>query len=216
MKEGNMLQGILGKKLGMTRIFSQEGKEIPVTVIKAGPCFVVQRKTREKEGYDAIQLGFIEKKAKRVNKPLAGHFKKANTPPFYHLREFKGEDLEVYQPGQRIGCADIFKVGDFVDISAKTKGRGFAGVVKRWGFRGGAKSHGSMFNRAPGSIGSSSDPSRVLKGKRLPGHYGNERVTIQNLKVVDIRPEDDVILINGAIPGPVNGVVEIRKAVKKH
>jgi len=211
-----MLQGILGKKLGMTRIFSQEGKEIPVTVIKAGPCFVVQRKTREKEGYDAIQLGFIEKKAKRVNKPLAGHFKKANTPPFYHLREFKGEDLEVYQPGQRIGCADIFKVGDFVDISAKTKGRGFAGVVKRWGFRGGAKSHGSMFNRAPGSIGSSSDPSRVLKGKRLPGHYGNERVTIQNLKVVDIRPEDDVILINGAIPGPVNGVVEIRKAVKRH
>lgn len=205
----------MGKKLGMTRIFSQEGEETPVTVIKAGPCFVVQRKTRERGGYDAIQLGFIEKKAKRVNKPLAGHFKKANTPPFYHLREFKGEDLEVYQPGQRIGCADIFKVGDFVDISAKTKGRGFAGVVKRWGFRGGAKSHGSMFNRAPGSIGSSSDPSRVLKGKKLPGHYGNERVTIQNLKVVDIRPEEDVILIKGAIPGPVNGVVEIRKAVKK-
>lgn len=210
-----MLEGILGKKLGMTRIFSQGGEETPVTVIKAGPCFVVQRKTREREGYDSIQLGFIEKKAKRVNKPLAGHFKKANTPPFYHLREFKGEDLEVYQPGQRIGCADIFKVGDFVDISAKTKGRGFAGVVKRWGFRGGAKSHGSMFNRAPGSIGSSSNPSKVLKGKRLPGHYGNERVTIQNLKVVDIRPEEDVILIKGAIPGPVNGVVEIRKAVKK-
>lgn len=210
-----MLEGILGKKLGMTRIFSQEGEETPVTVIKAGPCFVVQRKAREREGYDGIQLGFIEKKAKRVNKPLADHFKKANTPPFYHLREFKGEGLEVYQPGQRIGCADIFKVGDFVDISAKTKGRGFAGVVKRWGFRGGAKSHGSMFNRAPGSIGSSSDPSRVLKGKRLPGHYGNERVTIQNLKVVDIRPENDLILIKGAIPGPVNGVVEIRKAVKK-
>ncbi|MBI5287158.1 MAG: 50S ribosomal protein L3 [Deltaproteobacteria bacterium] len=210
-----MLEGILGKKLGMTRIFSQEGEEIAVTAIKAGPCFVVQRKTREEDGYDSIQLGFIEKKARLVNKPMAGHFKKASTANFYHLREFRGGGLEGYQPGQKIGCADIFKVGGFVDVSGRTKGRGFAGVVKRWSFMGGAKSHGSMFDRAPGSIGASSAPSRVLKGKKLPGHYGNERVSIQNLEIVDIKPEEDIILIRGAVPGSVNGVVEIRKAVKK-
>src|SRR3972149_4393709 len=216
MHEGTaMLKGILGKKLGMTQIFDKEGEVIPVTVIKAGPCFVVQKKNRGKEGYDSVQLGFIEKKKKRVNKPLTGHFTKANTQCFYHLKEFKGEALDSYQVGQKITCGSIFKVGEFVDVSGRTKGRGFAGVMKRWDFAGGPGSHGSMFNRAPGSIGSSSDPSRVYKGMKVGGHMGSANVTVQNPPIVGVKGEGDRLLVKGAVPGAVNGVVVIKKALKK-
>ena len=172
-----MLDGILGKKIGMTRIFGADGNDIPVTVIKTGPCFVVQKKTADKEGYNVLQLGFCEKKEQRTGKPQLGHFKKAGTKPCYHLKEFRCSDIDAYKNGQKISGCDIFKVGDFVNVSGRTKGRGFSGVVKRWNFAGGAKTHGSMFNRAPGSIGSSSDPSRTYKGHKHPGHYGNERLT---------------------------------------
>src|SRR3990172_13408887 len=168
-----MLEGILGKKIGMTHIFSSDGADVPVTVIKTGTCYIVQKKTLDKEGYNALQIGFCEKKDEKVNKPLVGHFKKANIQPCYHLREFRCADIDAYNQGQKVSGSDIFKVGDFVDVSGRTKGRGFTGVVKRWSFSGGAKSHGSMFNRAPGSIGSSSDPSKTYKGHKHPGHYGN-------------------------------------------
>ncbi len=210
-----MLEAILGKKIGMTRIFSEEGEEIPVTVVLAGPCFVVQKKSKDKEGYDAVQLGFLEKKAGKVNKPLKAHFKKAGLPCFYHLKEFRGEGLDEYKPGQKLVCSEIFKDGDFVDVSGRSKGKGFTGVMKRWGFAGGPGSHGSMHNRAPGSIGGSSDPSKVFKGMKMAGHKGNGMTTIQNLRVVGVSPEDNILLLKGAVPGPVNGVVEIRKALKK-
>lgn len=210
-----MLNGMLGKKLGMTQIFTKGGEAIPVTVIKAGPCFVIQKKNKAKESYDSIQLGFIEKKKGRVNKPLHGHFAKAKTPTFYHLKEFKGEALDSYQAGQKVTCETIFKAGEFVDVSGKTKGRGFTGVMKRHDFAGGPGRAASMHNRAPGSIGSSSDPSRVYKGMRMGGHYGNERVTTQNLEIVAVRPEDNVVMVKGGVPGPVNSIVEIKKAKKK-
>lgn len=210
-----MLNGMLGKKIGMTQIFTKEGEALPVTVIKAGPCFVIQKKNKAKDSYDSIQLGFIEKKKERVNKPLISHFAKAKTPCFYHLKEFKGGALDGYQVGQKITCETIFKAGEFVDVSGKTKGRGFTGVMKRHNFAGGPGSHGSMFNKAPGSIGSSSDPSRVYKGMRMGGHYGNERATTQNLEVVAVRPEENIVLIKGGVPGSVNSILEIRKARKK-
>lgn len=210
-----MLNGMLGKKLGMTQIFTKDGEAIPVTVIQAGPCFVIQKKTKAKERYDSIQLGFIEKKKERVNKPLQGHFAKAKAQAFYHLREFKGAALDSYQAGQKVTCDAVFKPGEFVDVSGKTKGRGFTGVMKRWNFAGGPGSHGSMFNKAPGSIGSSSDPSRVYKGMRMGGHYGNERATTQNLQVVAVRPEENIVLVKGGVPGPVNAILEIKKARKK-
>lgn len=212
---GKMIEGILGKKIGMTHIYSEAGEQIPVTVIKAGECYVVQRKTTEKEGYDAVQIGFGEKKEHRVNKPMAGHFKKAGTPCVYHLLEFKGEGLDELKPGATVKCADVFKVGDYVDVLGKSKGKGFQGSMKRHNFSGGRGSHGSMHNRAPGSIGSSSDPSRVYKGMRMAGHMGNANVTVQNLKVVDIRPEDNVLLVSGAVPGAINGFVVVKKANKK-
>ncbi|MBI5048198.1 MAG: 50S ribosomal protein L3 [Deltaproteobacteria bacterium] len=210
-----MLNGMLGKKLGMTQIFTKEGEVIPVTVIKAGPCFVIQKKNKTNDGYDSIQLGFVEKKKDRVNKPIQGRFAKAKTQSFYHLREFKGEMLDSYQVGQKVTCENIFKAGEFVDISGITKGKGFTGVMKRWNFAGGPGSHGSMFNKAPGSIGSSSDPSRVYKGMRMGGHYGNERATTQNLEVVAVRQEDGIVLVKGGVPGPVSSILEIRKARKK-
>jgi large subunit ribosomal protein L3 len=209
-----MVKGMLGKKIEMTQIFSGD-EEIPVTVVMAGPCFVVQKKTEQKDGYDSIQLGFLEKKPKRVNKALKGHYGKAGTPFFYHLREFKGEGLEGYKIGQKIECAEVFEEGDFVDITGTTKGKGFTGVMKRWNFAGGPASHGSMHNRAPGSIGQCSDPSRVFKGMKMAGHDGNRRATTQNLKIMGVVSEGNLLLIKGAIPGPVNGLLEIRKALKK-
>jgi len=208
-----MKKGLIGKKLGMTQVFSDEGA-IPVTVIEAGPCVVIQKKSAGKDGYEAIQVGFGRKRPKNVTKPLQGHYKKADKGLFRFLKEFRVESSDEYEIGAEL-TADIFEVGDFVDVTGTSKGRGYAGVVKRHGFRGGRATHGSMFHRAPGSIGASADPSRVLKGRKLPGHMGDQRVTVQNLTVLGIRPEMNIILVKGAVPGTNNGIVLIRESIKK-
>jgi large subunit ribosomal protein L3 len=208
-----MTKGLIGKKLGMTQVFSDEGVSVPVTVIEVEPSVVIQRKTRETDGYDALQLGYGRIKQKNVTKALQGHFKKADKGLFRVLREFRME-VEGCEPGQELK-ADAFEPGEYVDIVGTTKGKGFAGVVKRHGFGGGRATHGSMFHRAPGSIGASADPSRVFKGTRLPGRMGNERKTVQNLLVWAVRPEMNVILIRGAVPGSKNGFVLIKQAIKK-
>ena len=208
-----MTKGLIGKKLGMTQVFSDEGVSVPVTVIEVEPSVVIQRKTRETDGYDALQLGYGRIKQKNVTKALQGHFKKADKGLFRVLREFRME-VEGCEPGQELK-ADVFEPGDYVDIVGTTKGKGFAGVVKRHGFGGGRATHGSMFHRAPGSIGASADPSRVFKGTRLPGRMGSERKTVQNLLVWAVRPEMNVILIRGAVPGSKNGFVLIKQAIKK-
>lgn len=208
-----MKKGLIGKKLGMTQVFSEEGA-ITVTVIEAGPCVVIQKKSAGKDGYEAIQVGFGRKRPKNVTKPLQGHYKKADKGLFRFLKEFRVESSDEYELGAEL-TADIFEVGDYVDITGTSKGRGFAGVVKRHGFGGGRATHGSMFHRAPGSIGASADPSRVLKGRKLPGHMGDQRVTVQNLTVLSIRPEMNIILVKGAVPGTNNGIVLIRESIKK-
>jgi len=209
-----MEKGLIGRKLGMTQIFAADGASVPVTVIEAGPCYVIQKKTEESDGYNAIQLGFDRKRQKNVTKPLQGHFKKADRGFFRVLREFKTDAAGTFELGQEL-TASIFAAGDFVDVTGTSKGRGFAGGVKRHGFRGGRATHGSMFHRAPGSIGASAFPSRVFKGQRLPGHMGDERKTVQNLLVMGVRPELNVILVKGAVPGSKNGIVVIKNAVKK-
>jgi large subunit ribosomal protein L3 len=198
----------------MTQVFSDEGAAISVTVIEAGPCVVIQKKTRETDGYDAVQIGFGRKKTKRITKPLQGHFKKADKGFFQFLREFRIDNAGEYEVGAELNV-DIFAVGDYVDIVGTSKGRGFAGGVKRHGFKGGRATHGSMFHRAPGSIGASADPSRVFKGTKLPGHMGDRRVTVQNLVVFSVRPERNLILVKGSVPGSMNGFVLIKNAVKK-
>ena len=205
-----MVNGIIGKKVGMTQIFASDGTVTPVTVIKAGPCVVVQRKTVSSDGYEAVQLGLVEEKAPRnTNKPMAGHFKKAGIPPTRVLREFRleGGDASV---GDKV-LVDLFAVNDKVEIIGTSKGRGFAGFIKRHNFGGGRKSHGSMFHRAPGSIGASAYPSRVIKGTRMAGHMGVERKTIKNLKVVAVNAEENLLLIKGSVPGPNGAVVVIKK-----
>lgn len=209
-----MTTGIIGKKLGMTQVFDAEGRVTPVTVIEAGPCTVVQKKTREADGYEAVQLGFGRMKAQRVTRPMAGHFRQAGKGGFVELREFRSLGDPPLEVGQEVRV-DMFREGDVVDVTGHTKGRGFAGVVKRWNFRGGRATHGSMFHRAPGSIGGSSWPSRVIKNMKMGGHYGNERVTVLNLKVVGIQPEKNLLLVRGAVPGARNSVVLVRRAVKK-
>jgi large subunit ribosomal protein L3 len=204
--------GLIGKKLGMTQIFSEDGEAVAVTVIAAEPSVVIQKKTRDKDGYDAIQLGFGRVKQKNVTKALQGHFKKADKGIFKLLREFRTAS-GVYELGQELKV-DLFKAGDYVDVSGTSKGKGFAGVIKRHGFSGGRATHGSMFHRAPGSIGASADPSRVFKGKKLPGHMGSERVTIQNVMVWAVRPEQNLILVKGAVPGGKNGIVLVKGAIK--
>lgn len=204
--------GIIGKKRGMTQIFSEDGEAVAVTVIEAEPSVVIQKKILEKDGYEAVQLGFGRVKQKNVTKALQGHFKKADKGLFRVLREFRIA-TEAYEPGQELKI-DLFKAGDCVDVTGTSKGKGFAGVVKRHGFRGGRATHGSMFHRAPGSIGASADPSRVFKGKKLPGHMGSGRVTIQNMMVWAVRPEQNLILVKGAVPGGKNGFVLIRRAIK--
>lgn len=201
--------GIMGRKIGMTRVYDDNGRSIPVTVIEAGPCTVLQKKSTENEGYDAIQVGFQKKKASRVNRPLAGHFKRSESTGYYHIREFRVNNPEAYELGQQITLKELIQIGDKVDISGRSKGRGFQGVVKRHGFAGGRATHGSMFHRAPGSIGCSAWPSRVVKGKKLPGQMGNNLVTQKNLTVVDIREEENILLVEGAVPGAKNGVVSI-------
>ena len=207
-----MVNGIIGKKVGMTQIFAPDGTVTPVTVIKAGPCVIVQRKTVSSDGYEAVQLGLVEEKApKKVNKPMEGHFKKAGLPPTRVLREFR---LDGVLEGAKVGdqvLVDLFAVNDKVEIVGTSKGRGFAGFVKRHGFGGGRASHGSMFHRAPGSIGASAYPSRVIKGTRMAGHMGVERKTIKNLKVVAVNTEENLLLIKGSVPGPNGAVVLIKK-----
>ncbi len=201
--------GILGKKIGMTRFYSEEGSAFGVTVIEAGPCIVLQKKTDENDGYKAVQVGFASKKESRINKPMLGHFNKAGKGGFYHVREFRVDDPEQYEIGQEIVLTDLFKVGDIVDITGITKGRGFQGVIKRHGFHGGRKTHGSMFHRAPGSIGCSAWPSRVIKGKKMPGRMGNNNVTKKNVIILDIREQDNVILVKGGVPGAKQGMLTI-------
>jgi large subunit ribosomal protein L3 len=209
-----MKSGIIGKKLGMTQVFDAEGKVIPVTVIEAGPCTVVQRKTMRDDGYDAVQLGFGPKKAHRAGKPMIGHFRKAGKGAFGVLQEVKVPTDSPLDAGAEVHV-DIFKEGDVVDVTGNSKGRGFTGVIKRWNFKGGRATHGSMFHRAPGSIGASAWPSRVIKNMKMAGHYGNERVTILNLKVVGVQLEKNLLLVRGAVPGARNSLVFVRHAVKQ-
>jgi large subunit ribosomal protein L3 len=210
--------GLLGKKLGMTQIFGENGNVIPVTVVQAGPCFVVQRKTVETDGYDAIQVGFGEvTKASRVNKPRLGHFNKANVPPKYRLREFRvaSEDLGNFEPGNEIGL-DVFQPGDFVDVTGVSIGKGYAGVIKRHKFHGAPGGHGTHeFFRHGGSIGQNTTPGRTLKGKKMAGQMGARKVTVQTLKVVEVRGDTNIVMIQGALPGPRNGYLIIKKAAKK-
>lgn len=207
-----MVNGIIGKKLGMTQIFAPDGTVTPVTVIKAGPCVVVQRKTASTDGYEAVQLGLVEEKAQRhVNKPMKGHFAKAGVPPTRILREFRLDGgLEAINIGDKV-LVDQFAENDIVDIVGTSKGRGFAGFVKRHGFGGGRATHGSMFHRAPGSIGASAYPSRVIKGTRMAGHMGVERTTVKNLKVMRVNTDENLLLIKGAVPGPTGAYVLIKK-----
>ncbi len=202
---------IIGRKIGMTQIFDESGNAIPVTVVKAGPCFVVQKKTQEVDGYTAIQLGFEDVPDKKVNKPMAGHFKRAGTKPFRVLKEFRVENVDDYELGQRIDVS-IFEEGDVIDVTGWSKGRGFASAMKRWGFRGGPKSHGSKFHRMLGSVGQHTEPAKIFKGKKMPGRYGNERVTVRNLKVVKVDPENDLLVIKGGVPGARGGLLLIRSA----
>ena len=209
-----MIQGILGKKLGMTQVFVSDGRRVPVTVVEAGPCTVLQKKTESTDGYNALQVGFSAKKTHRATKPMMGHFKKADQGAFTHLRELGAENVDDYQVGDQITCGAVFKPGDVIDVTGTSKGKGFQGVVKRWGFSGGRATHGSKFHRAPGSIGMSAWPARVLKGKKMPGQMGNARVTQQGLEIVEVRPEQNLVLIKGAIPGPNHGLVMLRKTFK--
>jgi large subunit ribosomal protein L3 len=206
-----MSPGIIGKKIGMTQVFRPDGQVVPVTLLKAGPCVVVQRKTPARDGYDAVQLGMVEF-AKKANKPIAGHLKKSGAEGVRMMKEFKlragGGDPKV---GDRV-LVDQFKPTDKVDVTGTSKGRGFAGVMKRHGFGGGDGSHGSMFHRAPGSIGASSYPSRVFPGTRMPGQMGDVQVTVRNLEVIEVDTEDNVLMVKGAVPGPNGAYVIVRRA----
>lgn len=205
-----MSRGILGKKLGMTGMFTPEGRCIPATVIEAGPCVVTQIKTQATDGYDALQLGFGGKRTHRVNKPLQGHFKKSGDRCFQFLKEFSVENPAEYNIGQEL-TVEMFKVGERVDVVGTTKGRGFSGVIKRHGFHRGPTTHGSRNVRRPGSIGCSAWPAKVIKGKKMPGQYGNDRKTIRNLEIIDIRSDDNLILVKGAVPGAESGLVAVNK-----
>ena len=208
-----MVTGILGKKIGMTQLFSADGVVTPATVIKAGPCVVVQRKTVERDGYDAVQLGLVEDSPAKVNKPTAGHYKKANVPPTRIRREVGiAADSDGPAEGEQV-VASVFTDGDRVDVIGLSRGKGFQGVMKRHGFSGGGATHGSMFHRAPGSIGASSYPSRVIKGMRGPGRMGGDRVTVRNLRVLQVDAKQHLLIVNGAVPGAPGGLLMVRKAV---
>lgn len=210
-----MQKGLIGKKIGMTQLFDESGKVIPVTVVEAGPCVVVQKKTTENDGYEAVQVGFGDVKVQRVNKPQAGHFKKADVAPKKVLKEFRLDDCAALNVGD-ILKADVFAVGDRVDVVGTSKGKGTAGAIKRWNFSRLKESHGTgPVARHAGSLGACSDPSRVYKGKKLAGHLGAERVTIQNLDIVKVDAENNLIAIKGAIPGPKKGIVMVVNSVKK-
>ena len=212
-----MKKAIVGKKLGMTQIFLQDGRLVPVTVIQAGPCTVVQKKTMEKDGYEAVQFGFDaipeNRVEKLVNKPEAGHFKKAGVAPMRTLREFRLDDSASYEIGQEVK-ADIFAEGEKVDISGITKGHGFTGAIYRWNQHTGPMAHGSKYHRGVGSLSANSDPSRVFKNKHMAGHYGVEKVTVQNIEIVKVDAERSLLLVHGAVPGPKEGLLLIRNACK--
>jgi len=205
-------KAIMGRKIGMTQIFDENDKAVPVTIIEAGPCTVLQKKNSETDGYSAIQVGFYNLKEKQVNKPARGHFKKANVKPLRYIKEFRVKDIEAYEIGQELK-ADQFDPGDIVDVVGTSKGKGFAGAVKRHNFARGSMGHGSKYHRRPGSL-AAKGPARVFKGRKLPGHLGRERVTVQGLKVVKVYPERNLILIKGSIPGPRKGLVIIKDSVK--
>ena len=211
-----MVTGIIGRKIGMTQVFGDDGTASPATVLKAGPCVVVQRKTVERDGYEAVQIGLVEEKPARVTKPVAGHYKRANVPPTRVRREIPIDGSgETPTEGEQV-LVSLFTTGDQVDVVGESRGRGFQGVVKRHGFSGGGATHGSMFHRAPGSIGQSSYPSRVLKGMRGPGRMGGDRVTVRNLRVIQVDAENHQLVVCGAIPGAPGGYVVIRRAVAPH
>ncbi len=206
-----MVEGLIGRKIGMTQTFDETGNVIPVTVIKAGPCTVIQKKTKEKDGYSALQMGLVEEIGnKRPSKPLIGHYSKSGIPPAKLLREFRFKEKEEVKEGDQF-FVDIFQVGDRVCVTGTSKGKGFAGVMKRWGFHGGKASHGSMFHRGPGSIGASAFPSRVEKGKKLPGQMGNQRVTVKNLTVIEADRDSNLLMVRGAVPGASGGYLMIKK-----
>jgi large subunit ribosomal protein L3 len=210
------MKGILGKKIGMTQIFDERGEVIPVTVIEAGPCFVAQIKTVERDGYSAVQLGFEETKPKRLTQPQLKHLQKSDLPALRHLREFRlqEEDLASLREGERV-TVDVFAEGEYVDVTGTSKGKGFAGVVKRYGFRGGPKTHGQSDRlRAPGAIGACMTPGRVFKGKRMPGRMGGARVTALGLRVVMVDPERNLLVVRGSVPGAKNGLLRVRQARK--
>ena len=208
------MDALIGKKVGMTQVFDEAGRQIPVTVLELGPCAVVQRKTVETDGYDAVQIGFGEQRAKRLSKPLQGHFKKGGAELKHVLREVRVDAGEEIELGSQLNVSVFDGVG-YVDVTATTKGRGFQGVVKRYNMRGGRASHGGGNLRGPGSIGMCEFPARVFKGKKLPGHMGCVQVTVQNLKVVAVREEDNALLVRGAVPGPNGGLVMVRTSLKK-
>jgi len=205
-------KAIMGRKIGMTQIFDENDKAVPVTIVEAGPCTVLQKKNSETDGYSAIQVGFYNLKEKQVNKPARGHFKKANVKPLRYIKEFRVKDIEAYEIGQELK-ADLFNPGDIIDVVGTSKGKGFAGAVKRHNFARGSMGHGSKYHRRPGSL-AAKGPARVFKGRKLPGHLGGERVTVQGLKVVKVYPERNLILIKGSIPGPRKGLVIIKDSVK--
>lgn len=207
------MKGILGKKVGMTQIFTEDGSVVPVTVVEAGPMNVVQIKTTDIDGYNAIQLGYHVIKEKKVNKPKQGHFNKAQVSFKKYLTEFRLDDDNEYEVGQELKV-DLFEAGDKIDVSGVSKGKGFQGVIKRYGQSRGPETHGSHYHRRPGSLGASSDPSKVFKGKKLPGHMGHKKVTVQNLEIVKIDVEKNLLLVKGAIPGPKGGLLRIKESVK--
>ena len=211
--EIKMKKALIGKKLGMTQIFDENGTVIPVTVLEAGPCVVAQVKTLENDGYEAVQLGFGEVKENKLNKPEKGHFAKANVAAKKHLREFRLDSIEGIKVGDELK-ADVFAEGDKIDVQGTSKGKGFQGVIKRHGQHRGPMGHGSMYHRRPGSMGSTSTPGRVFKGKKLPGHMGKVTVTIQNLDVVRVDMDKNVILVKGSVPGPKGAILKVKSAVK--
>ena len=208
-----MKKGIIGRKIGMTQIFDEKGNVIPVTVIEAGPCVVAQVKTVETDGYNAVQLGFGDVKDKHINKPEAGHFAKAKLANKKHLREFRLDSIEGIKVGDEVK-ADVFEAGEKIDVQGTSKGKGFQGVIKRHGQHRGPMGHGSMYHRRPGSMGSTSTPGRVFKGKKLPGHMGVQKITIQNLEIIKVDMDKNVLLVKGSVPGPKGAILKIKSSVK--
>jgi large subunit ribosomal protein L3 len=204
-----MVKGILGKKIGMTRLFRESGESVGVTALEVGPCYIIQIKREEKEGYNAIQLGYQTKREKRLTKPLLGHLNAAGKGGLRYLREIRVDEVDSYELGQEIN-AEIFTVGESVTVRGLSKGKGFAGVVKRWGFSGGNETHGCRSHKVPGSVGASATPSRVLRGKKLPGRKGSQRIAVKNLEVVEVVKEKGLILVKGSVPGSNGGLVEVR------